>query len=53
MLKDRADWVCVPIYVYSDLSAYDNFGLEVCIQKIMFLMNGLMSEQGSPARIKA
>lgn len=53
MLSDHQDWVCVPIYVYSDLEAYDNLGIEVCIQKIMFLMNGLMADQGSEAYIKA
>lgn len=53
MLTDRPDWVCVPIYVYSDLNAYNGFGIEVCIQKIMFLMNGLMSKPSSVEYLKA
>lgn len=44
MLADRADWVCVPIDVYSDLTPYFKMGIKVCIQKIMFVMNGLMSK---------
>lgn len=53
MLADRADWVCVPINVHSDLEAYNNFGIELCIQKIMFLMSGLMTSSDSAVYQKA
>ena len=47
MLEDRPDYVCVPVYLYSDLSVYNNMGIKICIQKIMMHMNGLIAEKDS------
>jgi len=53
MLVDRPSYVCVPIYVFDDLEAYSGVGLTLCVQKIMYLMNGLLATPGSPEYIKS
>ena len=53
MLVDRPSYVSVPIYVYDDLDAYSGFGLTICVQKIMYLMNGLLATPGSPEHVKS
>ena len=53
MLADRKEYVCVPIYLYSDLEAYNNFGIKVCVQKIMFYMNSLLASPDSKENIQA
>lgn len=53
MLVDRPSYVCVPMYVFDDLYSYSGVGLSICVQKIMFLMNGLLASPNSPEYIKS
>ena len=53
MLTDRPTYVTVPIYPFDDMEIYSGFGLKVCIQKIMYLMQGLQAAPGSPQHTKS
>jgi len=43
MLTDRSTYVTVPIYCFDEIDIYSGFGIKVCIQKIMYLMQGLQA----------
>ena len=46
MLIDNPSYVTVPIYAFDDVEVYCRFGLELCFQKIMFVMQGLQAAPG-------
>jgi hypothetical protein len=53
MLIDNPSYVTVPIYAFDDVEVYCRFGLELCFQKIMFVMQGLQAVPGSAQHTKS
>jgi hypothetical protein len=47
MLQDREEFVCVPVYLDSDLAIYNDIGIKICIQKIMMHMSRLIADKES------
>lgn len=47
MLQEREEFVCVPVYLDSDLTIYNGIGIKMCIQKIMMHMSRLIADKES------